>query len=90
MIIRWWRAVAGSQEVLQHYADHLHRTKFKEMVTLLGHLGGYVAVKVNGTDCELVVTSLSSDLASAGPFKKGRSTMPWSSGAPRSYWNPLT
>jgi hypothetical protein len=71
MIIRWWRAVAGSEEVLQEYADHLERTTFKEMAALPGHLGASLAVKVNGTECELVVTSLWSDLASAGHFEQG-------------------
>ena len=71
MIIRWWRAVAGSQAVLDQYADHLERTTFREMAELPGHLGASLAVKVNGTDYELVVTSLWSDLASAGPFAKG-------------------
>jgi len=39
MIIRWWRAVAGSQAVLDQYADHLERTTFREMAELPGHLG---------------------------------------------------
>jgi hypothetical protein len=30
-IIRWWRAVAGTDEVLEQYADHLRRTTFVEM-----------------------------------------------------------
>jgi hypothetical protein len=71
MIIRWWRAVAGSQEVLQQYADHLKRTTFQEMAELPGHLGASLAAKLNGTDCELVVTSLWSDLGSAGHFEQG-------------------
>ena len=71
MIIRWWRAVAGSQEVLQHYADHLERTTFREMAELPGHLGASLAIKVNGTDYELVVTSLWSDLVSVGHFEQG-------------------
>ncbi len=71
MIIRWWRAVAGSQEVLDQYADHLARTTFKEMAELPGHLGATLAVKVKGQDYELVVSSLWSDLASAGHFEKG-------------------
>lgn len=58
MIIRWWRAVAGSQAVLDQYVDHLERTTFREMAELPGHLGASLAVKVNGTDYELVVTSL--------------------------------
>ncbi|WP_422039772.1 hypothetical protein [Roseibium sp.] len=71
MIIRWWRAVAGSQEVLQQYAEHLERTTFVEMAELPGHLGASLAVKVKGEDQELVVMSLWSDLASAGHFEKG-------------------
>ncbi|MGR3713167.1 MAG: hypothetical protein ACU0A6_08615 [Shimia sp.] len=71
MIIRWWRAVAGTEQVLKQYADHLERTTFKEMALLPGHLGAALAVKVSGTDCELVVTSLWKDLGSAGHFEKG-------------------
>ena len=63
--------MAGSQAVLDQYADHLERTTFREMAELPGHLGASLAVKVNGTDYELVVTSLWSDLASAGPFEQG-------------------
>jgi len=71
MIIRWWRAVAGSDEVLQTYAEHLKRTTFVEMAELPGHLGATLAIKVNGQDNELVVTSFWKDLASAGHFEKG-------------------
>lgn len=71
MIIRWWRAVAGTDEVLEKYADHLQRTTFVEMAELPGHLGAALAVKVVGQQNELVVTSLWSDLASAGHFEKG-------------------
>ncbi|WP_422050884.1 hypothetical protein [Shimia sp.] len=71
MIIRWWRAVAGTDDVLEQYADHLKRTTFAEMAQLPGHLGAALAVKVNGQHNELVVTSLWSDLASAGHFEKG-------------------
>lgn len=71
MIIRWWRAVAGSEEVLRQYAEHLERTTFVEMAELPGHLGASLAVKVKGEDQELVVMSLWSDLASAGHFEKG-------------------
>ncbi|WP_394198594.1 hypothetical protein [Litoreibacter albidus] len=71
MIIRWWRAIAGTDEVLQQYAEHLERTTFKEMAELPGHLGAALAVKLNGNDYELVVTSLWEDLCSAGHFEKG-------------------
>lgn len=71
MIIRWWRAVAGSEDVLQQYAEHLERTTFVEMAQLPGHLGAAVALKVNGADHELVVTSLWADLESAGHFARG-------------------
>ena len=71
MIIRWWRAVAGSEEVLQQYAAHLERSTFIEMAQLPGHLGAALAVKVKGQDHELVVTSLWSDLESAAHFEKG-------------------
>ena len=52
MIIRSWRAVAGSDEVLQAYADHLKRTTFVEMAQLPGHLGATLAVKVNSDENE--------------------------------------
>ena len=71
MIIRWWRAVAGSEDVLNRYADHLERTTFVEMAELPGHLGAALAVKIKGEDYELVVTSLWADLGSAGHFEKG-------------------
>jgi len=71
MIIRWWRAVAGTDEVLQQYARHLERTTFVEMAALPGHMGAALAVKVKGNENELVVTSLWSDLGSAGHFEQG-------------------
>jgi len=71
MVVRLWRAVAGSDEVLEVYADHLKRTTFVEMAELSGHLGATLAVKVNGQDNELIVTSFWKDLASAGHFEKG-------------------
>ncbi len=71
MIIRWWRAVAGTEDVLQQYADHLEQTTFAEMALLPGHLGAALAVKVKGDENELVVTSLWSDLSSAGHFEQG-------------------
>ena len=69
MIIRCWRAVAGSSEVLDQYADHLRRTTFVEMAQLPGHLGATLAVKVRGTDNELVVASFWSDLDSSAHFE---------------------
>ncbi|WP_170328515.1 hypothetical protein [Ruegeria arenilitoris] len=71
MIIRWWRAVAGTDEVLEQYAEHLKRTTFVEMAQLPGHLGAALAVKVNSGQKELVVTSLWSDLEAAGHFEQG-------------------
>lgn len=70
MIIRSWRAVAGSNEVLAAYADHLRKTTFVEMAELPGHLGATLARKVKGTDNELVVMSFWKDMASAGHFGK--------------------
>jgi heme-degrading monooxygenase HmoA len=71
MIIRSWRAVAGSDEVLAAYAEHLRRTTFVEMAALPGHIGATLARKVRGTDNELVVMSFWEDIASAGHFAKG-------------------
>jgi heme-degrading monooxygenase HmoA len=70
MIIRSWRAVAGSDEVLAAYATHLKTTTF-EMAELPGHLGATLARKVKGSQNELVVISLWEDMASAAHFIKG-------------------
>ncbi|ASY63516.1 hypothetical protein SJ05684_c20750 [Sinorhizobium sojae CCBAU 05684] len=69
MIIRWWRASAGTDEVLNQYADHLRRTTFQEMAELPGHLGASLATKIGGKDNELVVVSLWSDLDSSAHFE---------------------
>lgn len=71
MIIRSWRAVAGSDEVLAAYADHLRRTTFVEMAALPGHVGATLARKLRGTENELVVMSFWKDIASAGHFIQG-------------------
>jgi len=71
MIIRSWRAVAGSDAVLAAYADHLRRTTFVEMAALPGHLGATLARKVNGVDNELIVMSFWKDMTSAGHFVQG-------------------
>jgi heme-degrading monooxygenase HmoA len=71
MIIRFWRAVAGSNEVLEAYADHLRKTTFREMAELPGHLGATLASKVRGVDNELVVVSFWADMDSAGHFMQG-------------------
>jgi heme-degrading monooxygenase HmoA len=71
MIIRFWRAVAGSDAVLDAYAAHLKRTTFVEMAELPGHLGATLARKVKGKDNELVVVSFWKDLESAAHFQQG-------------------
>ena len=71
MVIRLWRATAGSNEVLSQYAEHLERTTFVEMSELPGHLGATLATKVNAPDNELIVTSFWQDLQSAGHFEQG-------------------
>ncbi|MFK0273250.1 hypothetical protein ACIQUG_06225 [Ensifer sp. NPDC090286] len=71
MIIRSWRAVAGTDEVLDAYARHLKTTTFAEMAELPGHLGATLARKVKGSQNELVVISLWEDMASANHFIKG-------------------
>jgi hypothetical protein len=71
MIIRFWRAVAGTDEVLAAYADHLKKTTFVEMAELPGHLGATLARKVKGKDNELVVMSFWADVGSAGHFVQG-------------------
>ena len=71
MIIRWWRAVAGSDETLEAYANHLKRKTFVEMAQLPGHLGATLAVKLNSDENELVVSSFWENLNSAGHFEQG-------------------
>ncbi|WFU03098.1 hypothetical protein QA648_04805 [Rhizobium sp. CB3171] len=71
MIVRSWRAVAGSDEVLATYAKHLETTTFVEMAQLPGHLGATLARRVRGENNELVVMSFWADMASAGHFGKG-------------------
>ncbi|MDH6229914.1 heme-degrading monooxygenase HmoA [Mesorhizobium soli] len=71
MIIRSWRAVAGSDEVLEAYATHLKTTTFVEMAELPGHLGATLARRVRGTDNELVVMSFWADMDAAAHFIKG-------------------
>ena len=71
MIIRWWKAIAGSKDVLDVYAKHLETTTFVEMAELPGHLGATLAVKVNSNEFSLIVSSLWADLDSAGHFEKG-------------------
>ncbi|MDL2407272.1 hypothetical protein PY650_16690 [Rhizobium calliandrae] len=71
MIVRSWRAVAGSDEVLSAYAKHLETTTFVEMALLPGHLGATLARKVRGENNELVVMSFWADMTSAGHFGKG-------------------
>ncbi|MGL4285707.1 MAG: hypothetical protein ACRCVA_05150 [Phreatobacter sp.] len=72
MIIRSWRAVAGSDEVLAAYAAHLKATTFVEMAALPGHLGATLARKVRGSENELVVISLWADMTAAAHFIKGQ------------------
>ena len=71
MVIRWWRATAGSDEVLARYAEHLERTTFVEMSEIPGYLGAALARKVNAPNNELVVTSFWDDLESAAHFEQG-------------------
>ena len=71
MLIRLWRAVAGSNEVLDAYAQHLKTTTFVEMAELPGHLGATLVRKVRGKDNELMVMSFWEDLDAAAHFIKG-------------------
>jgi heme-degrading monooxygenase HmoA len=71
MIIHWWRAVAGTEEVLAQYAKPLKRETFVDIAELPGHLGAALALKVNGDANELVVTSLWSDLDVADHVEQG-------------------
>jgi len=69
VIIRMWRAVAGSDEVLDTYAEHLTRTTFVEMAALPGHLGAVLSKKVDDPECALMVTTYWEDRTASGQFK---------------------
>ena len=70
MLIRSWRAIAGTKEVLTSYTDHLRKTTFVEMAGLPGHLGATLACKLNNTDHELIVMSFWKDIDSVSHFVK--------------------
>lgn len=63
--------MAGGDEVLEAYAEHLKTTTFVEMAQLPGHLGATLAVKVESDENELIVSSFWENLSSAGHFEKG-------------------
>lgn len=77
MIVRSWRAVAGSDEVLAAYARHLETTTFVEMAELPGHLGATLARRVRGENNELVVMSFGPTWPRPAISAKAISMMRW-------------
>ncbi len=71
MIIRSWRAVAASQEVVDTYHAHLESTTFKEMALLPGHLGACLSKKIIDGQHIVHVMSCWQDMASIEAFSKG-------------------
>jgi heme-degrading monooxygenase HmoA len=71
MIIRSWRAVAASEEVVKVYADHLKRSTFKEMARLSGHIGACLSSKRNGDRFVLLVMSFWKDMDAVRQFSHG-------------------
>ncbi|KAG5181904.1 hypothetical protein JKP88DRAFT_290713 [Tribonema minus] len=70
MIIRFCRAVAGSDEVLAAYADHLRKTTFVEMAELPA-ISAHAGPQGERPENKLVVMSFWDDMAVGGPLAKG-------------------
>lgn len=90
MIIRSWRAIAGSDEVLEAYAKHLKATTFVEMAELSGHLGATLARKVRGKDNELIVMSFWEDMDAAAHFIQEDFDDAWLNIIPKNCCSPST
>ena len=71
MIIRSWRAVAASQEVIDTYQAHLESTTFKGMALLSGHQGACLSQKIVRGQYIVLVMSFWQDMASIEAFAKG-------------------
>jgi heme-degrading monooxygenase HmoA len=71
MIIRSWRAVAASEEVVKAYADHLERFTFEEMARLSGHIGACLSSKRDGDRFVLLVMSFWKDMDAVRQFSPG-------------------
>lgn len=69
MIIRMWRAVAGTEQVLETYADYLRSTTFAEMAELPGHLGATLTRKVGDDEFAIMVMSFWEDFEASGQFE---------------------
>src|SRR5215204_5062537 len=71
MIIRSWRAVAASEEVVKHYAAHLEQSTFKEMAQLPGHIGACLSSKRDGDRFVVWVLSYWADIDAVRRFSHG-------------------
>lgn len=68
MIVRTWRAIAASQEVVDIYAAHLRRNTFREMRELRGHVGASLSVKPTDEKFEVLVMSYWDDMDAVQRF----------------------
>lgn len=68
MIVRTWRAIAASQDVVDTYAAHLRRNTFREMRELHGHVGASLSVKPVGGKFEVLVMSYWDDMNAVRRF----------------------
>jgi heme-degrading monooxygenase HmoA len=71
MIIRTWRAIAGSREVVDIYGAHLERNTFREMRELDGHIGASMSAKPIGDKFEILFMSYWRDMEAVQQFAHG-------------------
>lgn len=71
MIIRTWRAVAASKDVVDTYGAHLERNTFREMRLLDGHIGASMSSKPVGEKFEILFMSYWRDMEAVRQFARG-------------------
>ncbi len=71
MIIRSWRAIAPTQQVVDDYAAHLERSTFKEMAELPGFISASLSKKLLVDNYELLVMSVWESMDAVKQFSRG-------------------
>jgi len=71
MIIRTWRAVAASKEIVDTYGAHLERNTFREMRELDGHIGASMSARQVGEKYEILFMSYWRDMDAVRQFAHG-------------------
>ncbi len=71
MIIRAWRCVAPTQQVVDDYVAHLERSTFKEMAELPGFVSASISKNVLADGHHLLVMSVWEDMDAVQQFAKG-------------------